>query len=184
MPFKQIDSILHIAARINALVFLDIQVGFSNVQSEIPLLEQYLKMPNVHLGIDPEFSMHPGKRVGKNVGTFDAADVNFTSNYLSKLVKANNLPAEDTCRAPLDPQHDHQRQKGTCTHPDVSGRDGHGRLGPARSQIRYLPVLGQPGTIRFSSRASSYFIRTISANHVGSPFERDTNDDACAGIGA
>jgi len=92
MPFKQIDSILHIAARINALVFLDIQVGFSNVQSEVPLLEKYLKMPNVHLGIDAEFAMHPGQRVGKNVGTFDAADVNFTSNYLANLVKANNLP--------------------------------------------------------------------------------------------
>ncbi len=92
MPFKQIDSILHIAARINALVFLDIQVGFSNVQSEVPLLEKYLKMPNVHLGIDAEFAMHPGQRVGKNVGTFDASDVNFTSNYLVNLVKANNLP--------------------------------------------------------------------------------------------
>ncbi|HEY4060524.1 MAG TPA: hypothetical protein VGM30_01420 [Puia sp.] len=92
MPFKQIDSILHIAARINAIVFLDIQVGFSNVQTEVPLLEKYLKMPNVHLGIDAEFAMHPGQRVGKNVGTFDAADVNFASNYLVNLVKANNLP--------------------------------------------------------------------------------------------
>ena len=77
MPFKQIDSVLHMAARINALVFLDIQVGFSNVESEVPQLEKYLKMPQVHLGIDPEFSMHPGKRVGKNIGTMDAADVNF-----------------------------------------------------------------------------------------------------------
>ena len=56
MPFKQIDSVLHMAARINALVFLDIQVGFSDVQAEIPLLEKYLSMPNVHLGIDAEFA--------------------------------------------------------------------------------------------------------------------------------
>jgi len=92
MPFKHIDSILHMAARINALVFLDIQVGFSNVQSEVPLLEKYLSMPNVHLGIDAEFAMKPGMRVGKNVGTFDAADVNWCSEYLAKLVKAHNLP--------------------------------------------------------------------------------------------
>jgi hypothetical protein len=92
MPFKQIDSVLHMAARINAIVFLDIQVGFSNVESEVPQLEKYLKMPQVHLGIDPEFSMHPGKRIGKNIGTMDAADVNFCSNYLTKLVKANHLP--------------------------------------------------------------------------------------------
>ena len=92
MPFKQIDSVLHMAARINALVFLDVQVGFSNVETEIPLLEKYLSMPNVHLGIDAEFAMKPGMRVGKNVGTFDAADVNWCSDYLTKLVKAHNLP--------------------------------------------------------------------------------------------
>lgn len=92
MPFKHIDSILHMAARINALVFLDIQVGFSDVQAEVPLLEKYLSMPNVHLGIDAEFAMKPGMRVGKNVGTFDAADVNWCSEYLTKLVKAHNLP--------------------------------------------------------------------------------------------
>jgi len=92
MPFKQIDSILHMAARINALVFLDVQVGFSDVQTEVPLLEKYLIMPNVHLGIDAEFAMKPGMRVGKNVGTFDASDVNWCSEYLTKLVKAHNLP--------------------------------------------------------------------------------------------
>jgi len=92
MPFKQIDSILHIAARINALVFLDIQVGFSNVQAEVPTLEKYLKMPNVHLGIDPEFSMKGGEKPGSVIGTYDAADVNFVTNYLAKLVKENNLP--------------------------------------------------------------------------------------------
>ncbi|MBO9202946.1 MULTISPECIES: hypothetical protein [Niastella] len=92
MPFKQIDSILGIAARINALVFLDVQVGFSNVQAEIPQLEQYLKMPHVHLGIDPEFSMKTGKRPGSVIGTMDAADINFVSDYLANLAKANNLP--------------------------------------------------------------------------------------------
>jgi hypothetical protein len=92
MPFKQIDSVLHIAARINALVFLDIQVGFSNVEAEVPLLEKYLKMPNVHLGIDPEFSMKSGKRPGTVIGTMDASDINFCSDYLAKLAKENNLP--------------------------------------------------------------------------------------------
>ena len=92
MPFKQIDSILHIAARINALVFVDIQVGFSNVQAEVPQLEKYLKMPNVHLGIDPEFSMKSGKRPGTVIGTMDASDVNFCVDYLAKLARENNLP--------------------------------------------------------------------------------------------
>lgn len=93
MPFKHIDSILHMAARINAIVFLDIQVGFSNVQSEVPMLEKYLSMPNVHLGIDPEFAMSKsGKKPGKQIGTLDAADANWCIEYLTKLAKANNIP--------------------------------------------------------------------------------------------
>jgi hypothetical protein len=91
MPFKQIDSVIRMAARINALVFLDIQVGLSSVQDEVPLLEPYLKMPQVHLGIDPEFSMKTGKKPGSVIGTMDAADVNFTIKYLADLAKTNKL---------------------------------------------------------------------------------------------
>src|SRR5579871_1200322 len=92
MPFKQIDSVINLAAQINAIVFLDVQVGMSSVKQEIPLLEKYLKMPQVHLGIDPEFSMKTGKKPGTVIGTMDAEDINFTSDYLKNLVVANNLP--------------------------------------------------------------------------------------------
>jgi hypothetical protein len=91
MPFHQIDSVLNMASRINAIVFIDVQVGHSTLQEELPQLEQYLKMPNVHLGIDPEFSMKGGQAPGKVVGTFDAADINYATEYLAKLVKENNL---------------------------------------------------------------------------------------------
>lgn len=91
MPDSEIDKVLVIAAKINALVFLDLQVGFSNLPTEMPLLEKYFKLPNVHLGIDPEFSMKTGIKPGKVVGTLDAADINFAVNYLAKIVKENNL---------------------------------------------------------------------------------------------
>lgn len=92
MPFHQIDSVLSMAKEINALVFIDVQIALSTLQEEIPQFEQYLKMPNVHLGIDPEFSMKGGEAPGKVIGSYDAADINYTSNYLAELVKANNLP--------------------------------------------------------------------------------------------
>ncbi len=91
MPNAEIDKVLRIAEKVNAIVFLDIQVGFSNLQTEVPLLEKYLKLPNIHLGIDAEFSMKSGIRPGKVVGTLDATDINFTTNYLAKIVKENNL---------------------------------------------------------------------------------------------
>lgn len=92
MPDSEIDKVLVMAKKINGIVFLDIQLGQSNVQTEVPLLEKYLKLPQVHLGIDPEFAMGPGQRPGTVIGTLDAADINFAANYLSGIVKQNNLP--------------------------------------------------------------------------------------------
>jgi len=92
MPFNQIDSVLSMAKEINAIVFLDLQVGLSNLTAELPEFEKYLAMPNVHLGIDPEFSMKTGKAPGKVVGVFDASDINYASEYLAKIVKQYNLP--------------------------------------------------------------------------------------------
>ena len=38
MPFHQIDTIMNWAKQINALVFLDIQVGASTVKDEVPAI--------------------------------------------------------------------------------------------------------------------------------------------------
>ncbi|MDR6786556.1 hypothetical protein ABIE26_005258 [Pedobacter africanus] len=93
MPFKQIDSVMTISRmRKNMIVFLDIQVALGTIRDELPQLEQYLKLPNVHLGIDPEFSMKDGSKPGKKIGTYDAADINYCSDYLASLVKKYNLP--------------------------------------------------------------------------------------------
>ena len=92
MPAHQIDLVMAIAKKIDALVFLDIQVGLSTLEEEIPSLEKYLLMPNVHLGIDPEFSMKTGVTPGRKVGSFDAVDINYATNYLSELVNKYNLP--------------------------------------------------------------------------------------------
>jgi hypothetical protein len=92
MPSGQIDTIMNWAKDIDALVFLDVQVGHSSVRDEVPPLEKYLQLPQVHLGIDPEFSMKDGHVPGKKIGTFSAEDVNTAIDDLAALVKKYNLP--------------------------------------------------------------------------------------------
>ena len=99
MTDSLIDLVSQWAARKNALLFLDIQVGHSTVQEEVPRLIPFLKRPNVMLGLDPEFSMKPRKaaagersKPGDRIGTMDASDVNYAIGVLSDLVKQNNLP--------------------------------------------------------------------------------------------
>ena len=92
MPDSEIQKAIALADQIHGIVILEIQVGLSDVQTEVPLLSNYLKLPNVHLALDPEFAMHGGARPGTVIGSFDAADINFTAHYLAALVQGNNLP--------------------------------------------------------------------------------------------
>ena len=92
MPADQIQRAVTLADEVGGLVFLDIQVGQSDVQTEVPLLEPFLKLPNVELALDPEFAMPPGKRPGRTIGSIDATDINFAAQYLAQVVKENDLP--------------------------------------------------------------------------------------------
>lgn len=92
MPASQIQKAIQLAAQVNGLVFLDVQVGQSNVQTEVPLLEPYLKLPQVELALDPEFSIKNGAVPDSEIGTMDASDINFAANYLANIVQQNNLP--------------------------------------------------------------------------------------------
>jgi hypothetical protein len=93
---RMTDSLVELvagwAAKKNALLFLDVQVGQSTVQEELPRLIPFLKRPNVMLGIDPEFSMKFGDKPGSKIGTMSSNDVNYAVGLLSDLVKQNNLP--------------------------------------------------------------------------------------------
>jgi hypothetical protein len=93
---RMTDSLINLvagwAAKKNALLFLDVQVGQSTVQEELPRLIPFLKRPGVHLGIDPEFSMKFGDKPGTRIGTMNASDVNFAVKMLADLVTQNHLP--------------------------------------------------------------------------------------------
>lgn len=111
MPDSQIDHALELANEVKGIVILDIQVGLSDLRHEIPEFEKYLKLPNVHLAIDPEFAMHGGAAPGTEIGTFDAKDVNYAANYLATLVKKYDLPPKILVV--------HRFTKAMVTHPEL-----------------------------------------------------------------
>ncbi len=76
----------------NAIMFIDIQTGHSSIRELLPRFEHFLKRPDVHLGVDPEFMMKTGHKPGAKIGTMDAADINYASGYLAELVRKYNLP--------------------------------------------------------------------------------------------
>lgn len=92
MPFSEIDKSLVLAKKVNGIVFLDLQTGNSNVISEVKEIEKYLALPQVHLGIDPEFAMKNGGSPGTKVGTIDAQEINQVIELLANIVRDNKLP--------------------------------------------------------------------------------------------
>jgi hypothetical protein len=77
----------------NGVFFIDVQVGKSTLQAELPRLRPFLENPDVHLAVDPEFSMAPSGAVpGTKIGTLDAKDINWAVNFLDEIAKSKNLP--------------------------------------------------------------------------------------------
>jgi hypothetical protein len=76
----------------NAIMFIDIQTGHSDIRELLPRFEQFLKRPDIHVGVDPEFMMKSGHKPGAKIGTMDASDINYVSGYLADLVRKYNLP--------------------------------------------------------------------------------------------
>ncbi|HVW82550.1 MAG TPA: hypothetical protein VHC68_01215 [Candidatus Paceibacterota bacterium] len=93
MPASQIEQAIAMASQLHGIVILDVQVGLSDLPTELPLLAPYLSLPNVNLAIDPEFSMQTsGARPGTVIGTYSAKDIDYAIDYLDSLVKQNDLP--------------------------------------------------------------------------------------------
>lgn len=92
MPDAHIEKAVGLAREVQGIVFLEVQVGLSSIPEEVTVLDKWLAMPDVHLALDPEFSMKNKKRPGSVIGTVDATDVNWAIEHLSQIVRDNNLP--------------------------------------------------------------------------------------------
>ena len=93
MPDSVIRRVAGWAEERGWLIFLDIQVGVSNVEDELKVLVPYLKYPHVQLALDPEFAMKDGKRPGTDwMGRMDASEVNHAIGVLARIVEEHQLP--------------------------------------------------------------------------------------------
>jgi hypothetical protein len=90
-----IEKIYGMAHARGAITILDLQVGRSTIDSELPVILPFLHRPDVHLGLDPEFSMHhnrEGRTPGEKIGAMDAEDINKVIATLANLVTTYHLP--------------------------------------------------------------------------------------------
>jgi len=92
MPTSEIDKAHQLAKEVDGILILEVQAGLADLQTEIERFEPWLKYPDVHLALDPEFAMHDGARPGTVIGSVNAQDVNRAAAYLKELADEHNLP--------------------------------------------------------------------------------------------
>ena len=92
---ERIAEYVEVARERGMLVFLDVQIGWSDPLAEVKLLEPFLRERFVHVALDPEFATkRQGVRPGLAIGSVTAEQVNEVQRYLAALVQEEGLPAK------------------------------------------------------------------------------------------
>ena len=90
---ERIATYVEAARERGMLLFLDVQIGWSDPLREVQLLEQFLREPFVHMAIDPEFATEAsGLRPGLAIGGVGAEQINEVQRYLATLTQAGDIP--------------------------------------------------------------------------------------------
>ncbi len=92
MRDTQVDSIYEMIHDRGGIFFIDVQTGLDDIRNLMPRFEEFLKRPDVHFAVDPEFYMREGVLPGRKIGTMHAADINYVSGELARIVRENGLP--------------------------------------------------------------------------------------------
>jgi hypothetical protein len=114
---QTVREYIDLACENGFLVFLDLQIGRSDVETELKRILPYLEFSHVNVALDPEFAMPPGEAPGDSIGSLDAADVNAAQAILDGFVAERGLPAKTLVV--------HQFTQGMLTRPELlAGYDG------------------------------------------------------------
>ena len=87
-----IQTILDEARANGFVVVLDLQMGHAAVEAELEHLRPFLRQPDVHLALDPEFDMGEGQVPGRQIGHTHADDVNTALDVLERIRAEDRLP--------------------------------------------------------------------------------------------
>ena len=74
------------------VVFIDVQLGKKSPAQAVKPLLKYLKYDNVHIAVDPEFSVdNLSVRPGKKIGSITGQQINEVQHMMRDYIKANGI---------------------------------------------------------------------------------------------
>ncbi len=88
-----VERYVELARERGLLLFLDLQIGWSDPLADVRRLRDVLREPFVHIALDPEFATGPRLGVpGVALGRLEAVQVNAVQQYLAQFVRDYGLP--------------------------------------------------------------------------------------------
>lgn len=126
---KELKPLIEEAAKSDVYVVLDFQPGRSDFLSQIQRYEELLKLPNVGVGIDPEWRLQPWQVHLQQIGSVQAAEVNQSLDYLAQLTRENKLPQKMVVLHQFTDSMITERETLNTAHPELAltlHADGHG----------------------------------------------------------
>lgn len=127
---KVLLEYIRAAQKNGIVVFIDVQLGKKSPAQAVKPLLKYLKYDNVHIAVDPEFSVdnltvRPGKKIGSITGT----QINEVQHIMSDYLKSNGIKEEKILLVHMFTEHmvtDKKAVKYTDRVHLVMHLDGHG----------------------------------------------------------
>lgn len=92
-PIETVREHVEAARAAGILLFLDLQVGWTDPLSGVERLEAFLREPFVHVALDPEFATQRYRRApGSVIGTLDVTQIRPVQAYLARIAADHDLP--------------------------------------------------------------------------------------------
>ena len=92
MDEKMVLEYIRVARENDMYVFLDLQIGRASVVDEINAVLPYLRQPNVHIALDPEFAWKPEKEPLNSIGYVTGAEINLVQQMIEEYLAEINMP--------------------------------------------------------------------------------------------
>jgi hypothetical protein len=92
LPEHHVQRYLAAARAQDVSLILDLQIGRGNIPDEVRKIERFLREPDVHVAIDPEYAVGPDGIPIATPGRVTAAELNEVQRYLAQLSRDHNLP--------------------------------------------------------------------------------------------
>lgn len=88
----QLAPWIEVATANDVYVIIDLQPGRTDFLTQARRYEEFLRLPNVGLALDPEWRLEPDEEHLLQIGSVDGAEVNLVVEYLAQLVREEQLP--------------------------------------------------------------------------------------------